>query len=1126
MPRFPGLWKTLVQFASSMSQNDRSTDATRGGVDLESFHGDAAAPAGLFEQLENRLLLSASAYHLTFNDEFNTLDLADKSGTDTGWMVRDYWYNPHLYNGELQYYSDPAVDPYNPFSINNGILTIRAEPTPAGMNTGGQPYVSGELTTTKGSPYAQDPNSLGWSQQYGYFELRAKLPAGKGLWPAFWLLPEDASWPPEYDIFEVLGDRPDEIHQTAHWGSEPNHPYDSFNYVGGIDSSDGFHVYGFEWDADHIRWYVDGQLTEVQQNRVNEPMYMLIQLAVGGWAGTPNASTTWPADMQVDYVRVYSKDPSIPEITPQAGYSPSAYIPDGTAGMPVELAATHDAYVRDGADAGKNFGTSNGLIVKKGNTNSNRESYLKFDVSSIDAVDSAQLLVYLANSTNPATANISIYGAADTSWTEGNIRWNNKPATDLTPIVTASVTTDDSANWQLWDVSDYIQQQVAAGHDEVTLVIRSEDVTGPLFTFRSEENSGASQDPFLRVVPKLTTGTQTTLSATHDAYVRDGTYAGDNFGGDTALVVKSAGADFNRESYLQFDLSGVSTVDSGILRLHLNTGATAATAPISVYGAPVSTWNETNLRWNNKPATSGGAIATTSVTVGAAAAWYEWDVTSYLQQEKAAGRDLVTLVLKTNTSTQPVFRFSSEETTGSDLDPQLVITHNSGAIGEVGVVNVTTDDANDWLTVNLDNTYVDPVVVAGPASANGSDPTTVRVRNVTANSFQVQIDDWDYLSPAHTEETVSYLVIESGRYVLEDGRVLEAGNAVGVDHNFTTVSFDTAFAAAPVVLSQVVTTNGGAAVVTRQQSVGAGSFQLRVQEEQAADGTHAAETLGWVAIEAGSGTLGGQDFQAGTTGDNVTDSVRTINFAQSFAAAPAFFANIRTYDGADPAGLRYQNLGAGSVQIFVEEEQSADTEVAHTDENVGFLAIGVGDLLGQPAGPLYSENFDDGVADGITNRSGTWAINASNRYEGQNTAGPGNRAISTIDASAALPNAFSFSLTTRTKDVGAYENAMIIFDYVDDQNFKYANVADGADKWYIGEAVGGVRTNLVELSETINTNVDYSMTLEVVGSVATLKVDGVVKLSYTFSGAINDGLLGFGVENALAVFDDLLIEVL
>lgn len=270
-----------------------------------------------------------------------------------------------------------------------------------------------------------------------------------------------------------------------------------------------------------------------------------------------------------------------------------------------------------------------------------------------------------------------------------------------------------------------------------------------------------------------------------------------------------------------------------------------------------------------------------------------------------------------------------------------------GVIGEAGTVTVETTGSNDWTTVMLQNQYVNPVVVAGPVSTNGSQPTTVRVRNVAADRFEVQIDEWDYLDGEHVAETVSYLVLEAGRHTLEDGTVIEAGAVSLTDDDFATVGFSSAFDAAPIVLSQVGSTNGGAAVTTRHQGVNANGFQVALQEEEAADQTHATETVGWVAVAAGSGVSGGQRFEAGVTGDRVTDANASIGFATTFGAAPAFFASMQTFDGSDPATVRYRTLDADSASIFIEEEESQDNEVGHTTENVGFFAIEPGDLIGQ-----------------------------------------------------------------------------------------------------------------------------------------------------------------------------------
>jgi beta-glucanase (GH16 family) len=272
----------------------------------------------VMEAIEPRLLLSGT-YHLSFDDEFNSLQLASGAGT-AGWLPTDYWNNHWLPgNGEQQYYGNPATDDYNPFSVSNGVLTITAKPTPAGVDADGQPYVSGEISTSHGAPYPQDPQGAGFSQQYGYFEIRAKLPAGKGLWPAFWMMPANGGQAAEYDVFETLGQTPSDIYQSTHWDSYSGGT--GYDYQNHINSSDGFHTYGFLWDANNVSWYVDGQLAHTEANHSNTPMYMIVNLAVGGyWPGNPDGTTPFPADMQVDSVRVFSSDPNVPTVSPQSGY--------------------------------------------------------------------------------------------------------------------------------------------------------------------------------------------------------------------------------------------------------------------------------------------------------------------------------------------------------------------------------------------------------------------------------------------------------------------------------------------------------------------------------------------------------------------------------------------------------------------------------------------------------------------------------------------------------------------------------------------------------------------------------------------------------------------------------------
>ena len=272
----------------------------------------------------------APKYRLTFNDEYNAEFNQDR------WLSTDF-YGIRNNSGDYQaqWFSDPQSAPngfkaYNPFiPSGNGSLIIQADRTPAGFYSQGLPYVSGMMSTAHK-----------YTQRYGYFELRAKLPTGPGLWSRFWLLTDNGAWPGEYDIFEVLGrdNSPDPknyftyaIRQTTHyWDALSDHGIDGSAYRE-INPFDGnFHTYGFLWKPDVVTWYVDGVATLQQANRINIPMYVILDLAVGtdpNWPGKVDATTPFPAKMEMDYFRIYSNDPALPSVTPEAGYAPSSVLP-------------------------------------------------------------------------------------------------------------------------------------------------------------------------------------------------------------------------------------------------------------------------------------------------------------------------------------------------------------------------------------------------------------------------------------------------------------------------------------------------------------------------------------------------------------------------------------------------------------------------------------------------------------------------------------------------------------------------------------------------------------------------------------------------------------------------------
>jgi beta-glucanase (GH16 family) len=222
---------------------------------------------------------------LTFDDEFDgtNLDLAK-------WTPHDPWGRAR--NHELQAYVPAAFD------VSNGILRIETKKQQA-YYAGRERSITSGMMTTYGK----------FSQQYGRFEIRCRVPKGKGMWPAFWLLPDPLRWPPEIDVMEILGHEPDKIYMTHHFLNDDRIHKSHGGFFKGPDFSAGFHEFAVEWSPQSIVWFVDGIERYRSEDSIPKgKMYMLINLAVGGdWPGSPNAQTKFPAALEVDYVRAYQR---------------------------------------------------------------------------------------------------------------------------------------------------------------------------------------------------------------------------------------------------------------------------------------------------------------------------------------------------------------------------------------------------------------------------------------------------------------------------------------------------------------------------------------------------------------------------------------------------------------------------------------------------------------------------------------------------------------------------------------------------------------------------------------------------------------------------------------------------
>jgi beta-glucanase (GH16 family) len=203
-------------------------------------------------------------------------------------------------NNELQKYTSDTENA----KIENGKLIITA------TRTGTSNYESARITTKGKKEF-----------RFGRIDIRAKLPFGQGLWPALWMLGaniDQVGWPAcgEIDILEHIGNKPKTVYGTAHWGPQ-NRGFSTYltgEHTLNKDVSEEFHVFSIVWELNEIVWYVDEIKYHTirpadmkgEEYRFNQAFFFILNVAVGGnWPGNPDATTTFPQTMEVDYIRVF-----------------------------------------------------------------------------------------------------------------------------------------------------------------------------------------------------------------------------------------------------------------------------------------------------------------------------------------------------------------------------------------------------------------------------------------------------------------------------------------------------------------------------------------------------------------------------------------------------------------------------------------------------------------------------------------------------------------------------------------------------------------------------------------------------------------------------------------------------
>ena len=276
-------------------------------------------------RIETTDSMVAASLHRTFHDDFDTHPLAGDRWVPhyaggAAWPEAQYWggdgsdfKRKTAWNGEQQIYVDPryggrSTTPLglNPFSVRDGILSIVASRTPPTLKPVlfNNEYTSGILTTQSK-----------FSQKYGYFEIRSKIPIGIGVWPAFWMLADDGGWPPEIDVMEGRGQRPGDLVMTTHWRIPATGRVESCGFdFQRADAATAFHDYGVLWQRDRIIYFIDRQ--PVSEIKVpvgfQDPMYMIVNLAMGAkdfpGVGFIDGESPDTVAFEIDRISVYQID--------------------------------------------------------------------------------------------------------------------------------------------------------------------------------------------------------------------------------------------------------------------------------------------------------------------------------------------------------------------------------------------------------------------------------------------------------------------------------------------------------------------------------------------------------------------------------------------------------------------------------------------------------------------------------------------------------------------------------------------------------------------------------------------------------------------------------------------------
>lgn len=262
-----------------------------------------------------------------------------------------------------------------------------------------------------------------------------------------------------------------------------------------------------------------------------------------------------------------------------------------------------------------------------------------------------------------------------------------------------------------------------------------------------------------------------------------------------------------------------------------------------------------------------------------------------------------------------------------------------GSIGEAGSITANFAPENVEREVVFDRP-IENAVISLTGTNSGGNQYTFRITEVTDTGFKFIVDEWDYLDGPHgATETINWFAIEEGEHFLPDGRMISAGYATATDSSGS-VAFDTPFGTPPVVLTTAL---AGAdinqeAVDSDPFLIDENGFELRLQEEEANDGVHGPETVGWIAIEPG----GDGSHGSAITHENFDESNVSYGLGATYDDA-IVVAETQTLEDDEAANIEIRsnlnNPTTNAINLRLREERSQDNELNHQDEVLGLAAF-------------------------------------------------------------------------------------------------------------------------------------------------------------------------------------------